>query len=124
MPSAVVRIAPSFGLFATRTVPLPEPAPGEAAGLAAEEALAAGDAAGLADGLAADSPIYELFVDAVAGAVETPAPLVDADVAVDDVDEPQAASMNASSNPTLNSANVDRGFIRGLIPSPLLIELT
>lgn len=120
MPSAVVRIAPSVALFATRTVALPEPAPGEAAGLAADETLAAGDAAGLA----ADSPIYELSTDAVAGAVETPAPLVDADVAVDEFEEPQAASTNASSNPTLNSANVDREFIRGLIPSPLLNELT
>jgi hypothetical protein len=63
--------------------------------------------------------------EAVAGAVETLPLLVDAaEVAVDAAEEPQAASVNASSNPILNRANIDRGFIRRFIPLPFPVMLT
>jgi hypothetical protein len=108
-------MAPSVALFATITVALPE--------LAAGEPLAAGEAIGLAAGV----PALEV-VEVVGGAVETPAPLlvVPAEVAVDEVEEPQAASVNASSRPTPSRATVDRGFIRGFrfIPSPFLVMST
>jgi hypothetical protein len=100
-------------LFATSTVALPAP-------VAAGDALAAGEAAGLATGVLA------VGVEVAGGAVETPAPLVveAAEVGVEEVEEPQAASVSASSSPTPSRANVDRGFIRRFIPSPFLVMLT
>jgi len=101
-------------LFATNTVALPEPAEGDA--------LAEGDASGLVIGvLAAGLP-----VDAAAGAVDTLAPLLveAAELAVDEVEEPQAASVSASSSPTPSRVNIDRDFIRRFIPSPFLVMLT
>jgi hypothetical protein len=102
-------------LFATSTVALPDPAAGDA--------LAAGEAAGLAAGVLA---FDVLGVDVLGGAVETPAPLLveAAEVGVEEVEEPQAASVSASSSPTPSRANVDRGFIRRFIPSPFLVMLT
>jgi len=80
-----------------------------------------GEASGLAIG------VLEFAAgEAVAGAVETLAPLLveAAEVAVDEVEEPQAASVSASSSPTLNRATPDRGLSRRFIPSPFLFILT
>jgi hypothetical protein len=96
-------------LFATNTVALPEPAAGDA--------LVEGDAAGLAAGV-----LVLAVVEVAGGAVETAAPLVDAaEVAVDELEEPQAASVNASSNPTPSRVTDDRGLSRRFISSPFPI---
>lgn len=108
-----VRIAPSFALLATSTVVLPDPAEGDP--------LTDGDAAGLAAGVLAPEA-----VEVVGGAVETAAALVDAaEVVVDDVEEPQAASASASSSPTLSRVTDDRGLSRRFIgsPFPIIIDV-